>query len=577
MADKERELSEMELENKKVAEKEGVDYSEDEIDSADTGIANVEPIGVGETIVPLARLQSIEDDSTDLRVDSNPNILVDNDVREVEPALKPIVPVIPSAAKPAPAEATVKAETPKPASTSSPAAAKKKSAMSSTTKSTKSSKPEIEPREKLKQKRLRMFEEIVDSMQDPESGVEVKDRKLFLTTVPSCYLTKEMLDWMMSRLDFFDREEALRFSQRLFEAGYLFPLEYSPLKDDEQFCRFQTPYFWPSQKWDPTDFDYAVYLTKRTMRDKKKHELEKYEEEARARLEKKLANKWEFVLQQAEEQVRLTKQRIFKLTKQRQSMEKRIFDSQERAFWWGYRPPPDSAERMEVDPKKAFRNKSSPGYMSTPRAERKLNQEQLVVYYENKIRDMRNAMGLSRIKASSAAESIINRCDIYMPFDPFLSVVEPSNPWITDDITAWEIARKGSDKVTAKTARKWGISLTELLQDPQGHKEFLEFLEKEYSSENLKFWDACEALKKVPSSGLVQAVNEIYNHYMSAEATNEVNVDANIREAVVRKLAKPNYNIFHEAQKAIFKLMSKDSYPRFLNSKSYLDLLKEEL
>lgn len=62
--------------------------------------------------------------------------------------------------------------------------------------------------------------------------------------------------------------------------------------------RFQTPYFWPSNCWDPENTDYAVYLCKRTMQNKTRLELADYEAENLARLQKMFSRKWEFIFMQ---------------------------------------------------------------------------------------------------------------------------------------------------------------------------------------------------------------------------------------------------------------------------------------
>lgn len=49
--------------------------------------------------------------------------------------------------------------------------------------------------------------------------------------------------------------------------------------------------------------EYAIYLAKRTLRNKQRHGLEDYELEALSNLRKNLANKWDFITMQAEEQV----------------------------------------------------------------------------------------------------------------------------------------------------------------------------------------------------------------------------------------------------------------------------------
>ncbi len=75
------------------------------------------------------------------------------------------------------------------------------------------------------------------------------------------------------------------------------PLSFSPPK--------KTPYYWPSQHHTPDNIEYAIYLAKRSQRNKQKHGLEEYEVEAYNNLRKILTSKWDFVSMQADEQVRL--------------------------------------------------------------------------------------------------------------------------------------------------------------------------------------------------------------------------------------------------------------------------------
>ena len=41
-------------------------------------------------------------------------------------------------------------------------------------------------------------------------------------------------------------------------------------------------------------------------------------------------------------------------------------------------------------------------------------------------------------------------------------------------------------EIQAKRVKRWAFSLQELLKDPVGKEHFTKFLEKEFSSENLK-------------------------------------------------------------------------------------------
>jgi len=65
----------------------------------------------------------------------------------------------------------------------------------------------------------------------------------------------------------------------------------------------QTPYYWPSQVPTMDSIDYAVYLAKRSLRNKQKHALEDYEVEAFNEMRKILSQKWDFITMQADEQV----------------------------------------------------------------------------------------------------------------------------------------------------------------------------------------------------------------------------------------------------------------------------------
>ncbi|MEQ2216191.1 Regulator of G-protein signaling 7 [Xenoophorus captivus] len=53
--------------------------------------------------------------------------------------------------------------------------------------------------------------------------------------------------------------EALHLGTLMAAHGYFFPISdhVLTLKDDGTFYRFQTPYFWPSNCWEPENTDYG--------------------------------------------------------------------------------------------------------------------------------------------------------------------------------------------------------------------------------------------------------------------------------------------------------------------------------
>jgi len=66
------------------------------------------------------------------------------------------------------------------------------------------------------------------------------------------------------------------------------------------------------------------------MQNKTRLELADYEAENLARLQKMFSRKWEFIFMQAEAQS--------KVDKKRDKLERKVLDSQERAFWDVHRP-----------------------------------------------------------------------------------------------------------------------------------------------------------------------------------------------------------------------------------------------
>ncbi|XP_064870392.1 regulator of G-protein signaling 12-like, partial [Oncorhynchus nerka] len=101
-----------------------------------------------------------------------------------------------------------------------------------------------------------------------------------------------------------------------------------------------------------------------------------------------------------------------------------------------------------------------------------------------------------------------------------------------------------------------------LLQDPVGVRYFSEFLKKEFSEENIVFWQACEFFSHVPDNDkkqLSQRARQIYNSYLSSKATTSVNIDSQLQLAD-DILNAPRPDMFKEQQLQIFNLMKFDSY-----------------
>lgn len=106
---------------------------------------------------------------------------------------------------------------------------------------------------------------------------------------------------------------------------------------------------------------------------------------------------------------------------------------------------------------------------------------------------------------------------------------------------------------------------------------FQAFLRTEFSEENLEFWLACEDFKKVKSQSKMAAkAKKIFAKFIAIQACKEVNLDSYTREHTKENLQSITRGCFDLAQKRIFGLMEKDSYPRFLRSDLYLDLINQK-
>ncbi|OBS60517.1 hypothetical protein A6R68_08358 [Neotoma lepida] len=109
-----------------------------------------------------------------------------------------------------------------------------------------------------------------------------------------------------------------------------------------------------------------------------------------------------------------------------------------------------------------------------------------------------------------------------------------------------------------------------------GVAAFRAFLKTEFSEENLEFWLACEEFKKTRSTAkLVSKAHRIFEEFVDVQAPREVNIDFQTREATRKNMQEPSLTCFDQAQGKVHSLMEKDSYPRFLRSKMYLDLLSQ--
>ncbi|KAF4084420.1 hypothetical protein AMELA_G00128500 [Ameiurus melas] len=386
-----------------------------------------------------------------------------------------------------------------------------------------------------------------------------------------CYGGSDIVQWLVKNLGIEDPVEALHLGTLMAAHGYFFPISdhVLTLKDDGTFYRFQTPYFWPSNCWEPENTDYGgcILLIKSC----------EYVCESLARLQRAFARKWEFIFMQAEAQA--------KVDKKRDKIERKILDSQERAFWDVHRPVPGCVNTTEVDIKKSSRMKNphktrksvyglqndirshSPTHTPAPEAKQPTVEE-----LQEQIKFWQAQLDRHRLKMSKVAESLLGYTEQYADYDPFLTTPDPSNPWITDDTTVWEL--EASKEPTQSRVKRWGFRMDEVLKDPAGREQFLKFLESEFSSENLRFWLAVQELKKRPIKEVPSRVQEIWQEFLASGAPSAINVDSKSYGKTTQNIKDPGRYAFEDAQEHIYKLMKSDSYSRFIRSSAYQELLQ---
>ncbi|NXV13788.1 RGS21 protein, partial [Cepphus grylle] len=123
----------------------------------------------------------------------------------------------------------------------------------------------------------------------------------------------------------------------------------------------------------------------------------------------------------------------------------------------------------------------------------------------------------------------------------------------------------------------WCESVDTLLANKDGLAAFRTFLKSEFSEENVEFWLACEDFKKTKSSTKITSkAQKIYSDFIQADAPKEINIDFHTKNHISQNISEPTLSCFDDAQRLIYSLMAKDSFPRFLRSEAYKELVKKQ-
>uniref|UniRef100_A0A3B4Z5G3 Regulator of G-protein signaling 9-like n=1 Tax=Stegastes partitus TaxID=144197 RepID=A0A3B4Z5G3_9TELE len=382
---------------------------------------------------------------------------------------------------------------------------------------------------------LKKAEKVLLEMQDPRTGVKSQPQRLVITTIPHAITGEDIIAWLADRFQV-DPQEARSFGSMLVALGYIYPLQDHKrlvIKPDASLYRFQTPYFWPTQQWPVEDTDYAIYLAKRNIR--KKGILELHEQEQYNRLHKWMNHKWDFIVMQAKEQ--------YRAAKERKKPDRVVFECQERAYWVVHRPPPGTVSGMDYGLERRI----------DPNAD-EVTGEALRDPYEH------NSSQSALVSQRSVVHVVSGRRFKYLAdFDDFLP------------------GFNSVDVPTKMRVERWTFSFGELLSDPIGRDGFRLFLKKEFSSENLAFWESCEDLKWGAAATMKEKAQQIYKTFLARGAPRWINIDGKTMEITVSGLRHPHRYVLDAAQTHIYMLMKKDKYGRYIKSPVFKDTMKKAI
>uniref|UniRef100_A0A8C8S052 Regulator of G protein signaling 21 n=1 Tax=Pelusios castaneus TaxID=367368 RepID=A0A8C8S052_9SAUR len=130
---------------------------------------------------------------------------------------------------------------------------------------------------------------------------------------------------------------------------------------------------------------------------------------------------------------------------------------------------------------------------------------------------------------------------------------------------------------TPRETMAWSESVDTLLANKDGLAAFRTFLKSEFSEENIDFWLACEDFKKIKcSSKIAPQAQKIYSEFIHTDAPKEINIDFTTRDHISQNILEPTLECFDDAQKLVYSLMAKDSFPRFLKSEVYKELANKQ-
>ncbi|KAJ3450273.1 leucine-rich repeat isoform f [Anaeramoeba flamelloides] len=134
---------------------------------------------------------------------------------------------------------------------------------------------------------------------------------------------------------------------------------------------------------------------------------------------------------------------------------------------------------------------------------------------------------------------------------------------------------KSSQTVVVNSVTTIKIHFEQILFDQTCLDWFNKFLQKEYAEENLMFYYAVKAFKKIDENSqtlLETSAQKIFSDYVSTTSDYQINIEHSIRKNITNKIKNQEYfqsDLFDDALIVIIEMLKTDSYPKFLKSDFY--------
>jgi hypothetical protein len=143
------------------------------------------------------------------------------------------------------------------------------------------------------------------------------------------------------------------------------------------------------------------------------------------------------------------------------------------------------------------------------------------------------------------------------------------NPSTLNKVSTLTEQRK-SDAADRLLGRPFG--LLAILTNPMTVELLKDYMASEHNLESVMFWLDVNAYQKLPTDRELdrrQFARNIYDNFIANCAPFQINISADLVQAIAKRMLHPTRSIFDDAQNEVFGLMQTNSWERFKSSPAY--------